>query len=270
MTLRELAREVFDGFVENKLLIQASGIAFRAALAVIPLTLFALGLMGFLGLSEIWTADLAPSLKATASPAAFKVVDDTVTQVLGQGQAFWLTAGFVLTVWEVASAVRAIMVALNSVYDTDEDRPFATQVLVSVLLGLASVVSILAAVAAAQGIPSLFGEGTPGAIAGFVLGWLVALGLLGLAVGLVLRAGPDKSRPAGWVGFGAVLVVVIWVVSSLLFGLYMTNFAAPDTVFGALATGFVALEYLFLSSVALLAGVQVDAAVRDQLEKKEG
>jgi membrane protein len=154
------------------------------------------------------------------------------------------------------------MHALNSVYGTEEDRPFLEQLRVSVLLGLASMAALLLGIAAAQGIPSLIGG-----IPGFLIGWLLALVLLGLALGLLLRAGPDKSRPPAWVSFGAVLTVVLWVVASVLFGLYLQYVASYDTVFGALATVFVALEYLYLSSIVVLAGVQVDAIVREQIEK---
>jgi membrane protein len=267
---RDLVIQLVEAFMENKLLIWASAIAFRAAVAVIPLTLFALGLMGFLGLSELWTAELAPRLAAASSVSAFMVINDTVGKVLGQGQLFWMTIGAVVTVWAVSNTVRCTMHALNAVYETEEDRPFLEQFLVSVGLGLAAMVALLGAVACAQGLPALvksvLGEGAVAAVLGFVIGWLAALCLLGLALGLMLRAGPDKSRPPAWVSFGAVLTVVLWVLASVLFGLYLTNLASYDSVFGALATAFVALEYLYLSSVVLLAGVQVDSIVREQID----
>jgi membrane protein len=262
LSVRDLAVRLFEAFRENALLLHASSIAFRAAVAVIPLTLFALGLMGFLGLSEVWTADLAPRLYEVASPAAYILIDDTVEKVLTQGQLFWVTVGAVVTVWQVSGAVHAAMHALNAVYDTEEDRPFLEQLRVSILLGLASVAALLLAIAAAQGIPALIGG-----VIGFLVGWLLALVLLGLALGLLLRAGPDKSRPPGWVSFGTVLTVALWVLASVLFGLYLQHVASYDTIFGALATAFVALEYLYLSSIVFLAGVQTDAIVRDQIEK---
>jgi len=267
---RDLAVRLVDAFMEDKLLIWASAIAFRAAVAVIPLTLFALGLMGFLGLSEIWTTELAPRLQEASSVSAFMVINDTVGKVLGQGQLFWMTIGALVTVWQVSNTVRATMHALNVVYETDEERPFLEQLWVSIALGLAAMVALLAGVACAQGLPALIGSilggGGLASALGFLIGWLVALCLLGLALGLMLRAGPDKSRPPGWVSFGAVLTVALWVLASILFGLYLTHVASYDSVFGALATAFVGLEYLYLSSVVLLAGVLVDSIVREQME----
>lgn len=267
---RDLAIRLVEEFRENGLMLWASAIAFRAAVATVPLTAFAVGLIGFLGLSEIWTADLAPRLQAATSVSVFIVVNDTVEKVLGQGQLFWVTIGLGVTIFQVSSAVHATMHALNTVYDTEEDRPFIKQLLVSVGLGMAAMVAVLAALASVQGVPALaktiLGEGPFAAVLGSVIGWALALVLLGLAVGLVLRAGPDKSRPKGWVSFGAVLTVVIWAVSSALFGLYLTNIASYDSVFGALATFFVALQYLYLSSIVLLAGVQVDSIVHGEID----
>jgi membrane protein len=267
---RDLAVELIDRFRDNGLLLDASSIAFRAALASIPLTLFALGLLGFLGLSELWTAQLGPQLATAVSPPAFTLIDETVTQVLGEGKLFWITLGLAVTVWQVSNAVRALMHSLNTVYQTKEERPLWKEVGVSILLGLAAIAAILAAIAAAQGIPALvrllLGEGVFAGIVGFALGWLAVLVLLGLAVGLLLRVGPDESRPLGWVTFGTLLVVLLWVIGSLAFAFYITSIADYASVFGALATGFIALEYLYLSALTLLAGVQVDAIVREHID----
>src|SRR4051794_35129889 len=88
---RRALRDVSDGFREHNLLIYASAIAFRAFLAIIPLLLFAIGLLGFLQLDEVWRSDILPDVRAGVSPAAFKVIDDTVTKVLTQQQLFWVT-----------------------------------------------------------------------------------------------------------------------------------------------------------------------------------
>ena len=69
--------------------------AFRVVLALIPFLLFLLALLGFLDLQEVWRSDLAPEFKKNASEVAFKLVDDTVRQVLSQKQVWWLTIGLV-------------------------------------------------------------------------------------------------------------------------------------------------------------------------------
>src|SRR3954468_5781897 len=100
ITLKEAVTEVLAAFERNDLLTYASAIAFQVLFALVPLTLFALGLLGTLGLDEIWTKDVGPDVSRSVSPAGFSVIDSTVDKVLGGKQFFWITIGAAITVWE--------------------------------------------------------------------------------------------------------------------------------------------------------------------------
>lgn len=272
LTPGELAREVFNGFREHGLLLYAAAIAFRGALASIPFALFSVGVLGFLGLSDLYLSDVSPVLSTQMSPPAFTIVDDTITQVLTEGKVYWVTIGLLLTLWTVSSIVHAVMNALNAVYETKEKRPFLERERNAVLLALASIVLLMATVAVVQGGPfliqSILGEGIAGKVLGAVISWLLGLALLLVLVGLLLRTGPDRSRPLGWVSFGAVLVVVSWMLMSVGFAIYVTSIANYESVFGALATAFIALQYLQLCAIVFLGGVQIDSVVREKLDSK--
>jgi membrane protein len=110
----------------------------------------------------------------------------------------------------------------------------------------------------------LLGTGFAGEAIGFVIRWLLAIALLFAAIGLMVRAAPDVKRPLQWVTFGSLVVVAAWIVLSLLFGLYVAELADYGSVFGNLATIFIALQYLYLSAVVFLAGLVLDAAVEDR------
>jgi membrane protein len=90
--------------------------------------------------------------------------------------------------------------------------------------------------------------------------------LMLLAVGLVLRYGPAKSRPIHWVSFGTALIVGSWIVMSIGFTAYLKFIASYESVFGNLATLVVLMGYIYLSAVVFLAGAQVDAIVRRRVE----
>jgi membrane protein len=263
-------REAFvllrDGFDRNDLLTYASAISFQLFFALIPLGLFALGLLGGSGLQDVWTTQLAPQLRAAASPAAYVLVDDTVRQVLSQRQVFWATAGGLLAVWEISGALRAVMGVLNNVYDADQERSFVRRMVVSCLLGAAVIVLLLLAAAAFELAPRVIHGGFAGpAVA--VLRWPVTLVLLWATVTLVVHVAPAESRPPGRVTFGSTLVIVAWLLSSVVFGWYLTHVADYGSVFGALATVVVALTYLYIASIAFLVGVQLDALVQQRLRR---
>ena len=246
------------GMEEHDVLTYASAIAFQVLTSLIPLALVVLSIMGLLHLENLWTDDLGPQFKAQVSKEVYAVGDDVARRTLGQEQLWWLTIGLVFTVWQVSGVARAIMGVLSEVYNDGEDRTFRSRYLTSIALGISVTVLVLLAVASAR-----FEGEVVGGLVGFVLRWGVALGLLFTAVWLLLRFAPAHPDPHRFISFGSALCVIAWVGTSLVFGLYVTQVADYNSIFGSLATVFVLLSYLYVSSVAFLIGAEVDAIVRD-------
>lgn len=254
-----------EAFHRNDLLLFASAISFQVLTSLVPLLLFALGSLGFLGLTEVWTQDVRPEVVDDLSAAAVVIVDDTVMKVLGSAQLFWVTAGAAIATWQLSGAVRAAMEALNRVYGAEEDRSFRRRFAVSIGLAVVLTALTFTAVAVVVFVPLLVGDLGPFASALLFVGrWGVAAVLLGLAVGLLVHQGPDRAQPLGWVSAGAVTIVVLWVVMSVAFGLYLSGAASYGSIYGALATIVVLMAYLYASAIVFLAGIQVDALLRER------
>ena len=262
---------ISDGYREHNLLIYGSAISFRIFLSIVPLLLFAFGLLGFLGLDAVWRDDIAPDIRSNVSDPVFRVLDDTVTQVLSSKEVFWASAGAAIAVWELSAVVRAVMKVTNSIYGSEEKRTLPQQFVLSCVLAATVAALILLAVTAVKFGPllidELFGKSIVVAVIGFVVRWALALGALALAIGVLVRAGPDTERPLFWVTYGAALAVAAWVVASLLFGLYLAEIANYGSLFGNLATVFIALEYVYLATMAFLTGLLVDSLTRERVER---
>ena len=267
---REAVAEVVSGFREHGLLIEAGAIAFRLFLALLTGALCIIGLLGFFDLTEVWSNEVAPRIRESVSTPAFKVIDDAVLYILETQQLFWVTAGAALAVWQLSSVVRASGQLMNRIYGRQEDRPFRRELVTSIVAGALCGPLALAGIAAVRfgplAVEAAFGPSTVSSVVGAVLGWALALLFLTLALGVVLRAGPDVERPLHWVTFGSILVVLSWIVMTLLFGLYLTELASFSSVFGHLTTVFLLAEYLFLSGVVFLGGLLVDAVVQQRSE----
>jgi membrane protein len=265
MTLREAVHEVARCMRRNELLVYASAIAFQVLFALIPLVLFGLGLLGGLGLQEQWTREWAKTVRDSMSPAAFQIVDDTVRKALGQQQAFWMTAGALLSVWRISSTTRTIMGVLDRIYDSRRERSFAERMRVSLTLGAAVTALLLAS----AGCVVLGDEALRaiGITTGWVLWlrWPVALGLLFAVVALLLAYAPADRQSPRWVTFGAIVVVAAWAGTSIVLGIYLTSVADYGSIFGALATVVVVLAYVYVASAAVLTGAQLDALVRERV-----
>jgi membrane protein len=265
MPVRELTTDVVRSFRRHGLANFASAMAFRVILALVPFLLFLLALIGFLNLEEIWRNDVAPELRKSASEAAFRLISDTVEQVLRQKQGWWLTAGLLLTIWELAATTRVSMTAMDRIYGYPRRRGFLELLPRSLALGAVMGTCSIAAIAIVRFGPLLTGE-VHGVLAllSFLVRWLLAAGVLAVGVGLLVRFGSATRQPLPWVSVGTGFVLAAWVLTSIGFGLYVTYIASYGSVFGHLATLFVLLLYVYLVANAFLVGIQLDACVRER------
>jgi membrane protein len=265
---REAARAVAGAYRDNNLVNHVSAISFQLFFALLPLLLFLLGLLGLFHLDDVWRSDLFPEVKKNASSAAATMINDTVTKILSSEQGFWISAGGLLTLWRTSAAVRAIMRALNVVYETDEDRGLGERLWVSAVVAVGGLFAVGLAIAAVKGGPPLastvLGDSLVVDLLATIASWVLALALLFTLVAFIERLAPAKRRPLGWVSVGATLAVVSWILVSLAFGFYLTQVASYGSVFGNLATVYVVLQYLFLSTGAFLTGAQLDSLIRER------
>jgi membrane protein len=258
---REFARLIATEFEEHHLSTYASAIAFRALVALVPLTLLGLGLLHAFGLEDVWTSSVAPAIKAHVTPPVFRGIDYSVDKIFSSGVAGLIAFAAVLLVWDMTWAITTMMEALNELHDIDEPRPWWRRYLIGVALALGTIVCIVGAVLAV-----VLGPRPSGALH-VVLGigrWPVAIVLLGLAVALIVRYGPAEHPQPRWASAGSLLIVGSWIVASLAFRWWVGSVANFKTAIGSLTVFLVLTAYVFTSSAIFLIGVQLDELLRPQ------
>ena len=264
---RAVVREIASEFRKRRLLTYSSAIAFQVISSIAPAVLCVLAVMGFLSLGDVYVRDVAPSLRGGLSPAAFTVLNDTVSRVLADGQGFWLTAGALLAVWQVSGAVRAVMDAFNAVYDLEENRSARRRYAISFALAVAVGLLLLAAIAVVSLAPLLYRDA--GAVVTallFVARWAMAAAFLLVAVGLLVRIAPATRPPIGWVSVGSLIVCGGWVLVSIGFGVYLREIADYGSAFGNLATLVIVTTYIYVSTTTFMVGALTDSLLRRELQ----
>jgi membrane protein len=256
-----LLREIVDAFSQNRLLTYASAVAFRTFVALIPLTLLGIALLGATGEQKIWKRTLAPAIEKRVLPAVFDGIDATVQQIFATGGALLIVFAAVLALLDVSSAVRATMSALNEITGraTRDERPLWLRLAVSLALAAVVIVCLVGAILVVVAGGRI--AGSAGGLLHFALGvarWLIGLALLSLAIALVFRFGPYESRSKTWVSVGSVAIIVAWVVTSLLFKWFITAAANFRTGPGILAGFLVLTTYVYVSSIVVLVGAQLN------------
>src|SRR5207245_1205488 len=118
---RGLVAPLVDAFVEHNLLTYAAAIAFQGLIALIPITLLGLGVLGATHHPTVWTNHLAPVIRGRVTPAVFQGIDDTVRRILEHGTAGLIAVSIVLSIWYLTAAMRAVIEALNRIHDVKDE-----------------------------------------------------------------------------------------------------------------------------------------------------
>ncbi|MFI5634331.1 YihY/virulence factor BrkB family protein [Streptomyces sp. NPDC051664] len=253
-------------FKEDNLTDWAAALTYYGVLAIFPALLALVSILGLLGPATI--DKLIKNLSSIA-PGSVRDVLTTVLEQLkgGQGKALLaLIIGVVLALWSASGYVAAFMRASNIVYDIGEGRPvwktlpvrFGITVAVVILLALTAV-GVVFTGPLAKKMGSFLGLGDTAVTAWNIAKWPVMFLLVVLIIMLLYWAAPNVKRQIRRVMPGGVLAVVIWLIASALFALYVANFSSYNKTYGAFATPIVALIWLWLTNIAILLGLEFNA-----------
>lgn len=246
---------------EHELPIYASAIAFRALISVIPLALLGLGLLGALGLQSTWHNSIAPAIKPRVLGPVYDGINASVEKILTSGTAGLIAFASALALWDLSVGMAAVMRALNRVHDVEEDR--STRRRIGVAVGLAAGVGACVIAATLLLIVAPRAGGSFHVLLG-IMRWLLAPLLLGLGVWLLFRFAPAQKPEARWASVGSLLVIVVWIVATVLFRLWVTYVANFKSAVGSLTGLLLVTLYFFVSSAIFLVGAELDELLRKE------
>lgn len=266
--LKSFVKLWVDLFDRHLLLDHASAIAFQVLKALVPLSLFGLALLGALGEQRVWRESLFPRIKPHLEQTTAHAIDASVQRIFSTSSTGLLAFASLLVVWYLSGGVRAVMGALNDIYEVEETRSWSVRFPISFALAVAIGVCLVGAVVGVAAAHALASHGLAGVVVS-VGRWLVAVALLSLAVGLLVRFAPVKHRPNRWATAGSVLVIVAWIGATLLFELFVSHVANFKTAVGNLTVFLVLIGYVYTSSIIFLVGVELDELLREDATKGE-
>jgi len=266
--LRRFVKLWVDLFDRHLLLDHASAIAFQVLKALVPLTLFGLALLGALGEEKIWRESIFPRIEPHLEQTTAHAINASVQRIFTTSSTGLLAFASLLVIWYLSGAVRAVMGALNDIYEVEETRRWTVRFPLSFALAVGIAVCLVGAVVVVAAGTALATHGLAGVTVS-VGRWLVAIALLSLAVGLLVRFAPAKHRPSRWATAGSVLVIVAWIGATLLFELFVSHMANFKTAVGNLTVFLVLIGYVYTSSIIFLVGVELDELLREDAAKGE-
>jgi membrane protein len=168
--------------------------------------------------------------------------------------------------WAASSGVLALMSALNVVYEVNEFRSFMQARLVAIGLTLgtgifvtASIFLIIMGGRVSRWIAEWVGFSDVFVIAWALMQWPLIVVFMLLAINAIYYFAPNRPSSWTWMSPGAVVAVILWLVSSLGFKLYVENFNNFNAAYGSLAAAVVLMLWFYISGAVLLLGAEINS-----------
>lgn len=262
--LRKTARE----FSSDQCTDLAAALTYYAVLSLFPALVVVVSLLGVFGQGRSTTDAVLQIVEDLGPRSAVDTLRAPIQQLVEAPSAgLALVVGVAGALWSASGYIGAFGRAMNRIYEVDEGRPVWKLRPIQLLLTFAGLIAAAASafllavsgpIAAALG--NAIGLGSTAQtiwnIARFPLVLVLVIG----AVAVLYYAAPNVRQPRfRWMSVGAAAAIGLWVLASIGFGFYVSNFGSYNKTYGALAGVIVFLLWLWITNLALLFGAELDA-----------
>jgi membrane protein len=256
---------------EDNLNLIAAGVAFYFFLALVPLLAALVLTYGLVADPGTVMTHLQGLTELLPTDAARLIGEQliSVTQAAQGEKGLGLLLALLLALYGGMRGASSIISALNIVYEEAEQRGFIRTSLLAfamtvgiVLVGIVGIVAI-----SAVGYVDEMLRGAAPLVHWLVklASWALAATLASLAIAAIYRYGPDRDEPKWrWLTPGSIIATLLWLVATLGFGFYVSNFGSYNATYGSLGAVVVLLMWLYLSAYVLLLGAELNAELEHQ------
>jgi membrane protein len=265
--MKAVATKLSPRIREHNLTLVAAGVAFYAFLAFVPALVALISVYGLVSNPS----DVTRQVQDIASALPKEVQDFLVFQLTSivnanrAGVSITLAIAIVIAFWSASGGMAALITGIHVAHEHEEPKSFITKRSKALLLTVGAVVFLVFVIFVIAGLPSVLsnaGLGTPGRVAFGIVRWPLLAAVMVVGIGLLYKFSL-KEHPTTWLGVvttGSIVATVGWLVVSAFFAVYTANFSSYSKTYGTLASIVVVLLWLWLSSLFILIGAEVDGA----------
>ncbi|SHE70510.1 YihY/virulence factor BrkB family protein [Clostridium fallax] len=260
-----IIKKLYKKVKEDDIFALASQLAYNLILSFFPFLIFLLTIIGASNLNENGALEI---LKIFLPISAYDLVQSTIQEVFAVQSKNLLWLSIILAIWTASSGFRAVIKGLNKAYQVKETRSYIRVKLISMLCTVVLALLILFTL-----FLLVFGD----TIGKYLLSklpfddaimfawdmsrYIVVISMMILTFASLYHFTP--SRRLGWseVLPGAVISTIGWIGTAYIFSYYVNNFSNYSRFYGSLAAIFILMTWLFISSMILLFGGEVNAVL---------
>ena len=264
INFKNVIKNIIFRFNDDDVMALSAQLAYSLILAFFPFLIFLSTLIGY---SNLNSTEIIGGLSRILPTEAFKLVERTLKDIMVNKSIGLLSFGIIVSIWTASSGFNAVIKGLNKAYDEPEKRSFFKVQLVAVLFTIAVAFIIFISV-----LLLIFGE-----INGKLISRKIGLGnfyrfwnllryvgvllIMTLIFIILYKFTPSRKLTFKEVLPGAIFTTAFWVISSLIFSFYVNNFGNYSRLYGSLGAVIILITWLFLISLILLLGGELNASI---------
>jgi len=267
-------------FYDDQMTHHAAALTYYALMSLFPAVLLAVSLLGLVGEYPRTYEAILGYLREVAPESVIVPLDSSLRAAFANRgtAATTLVIGVVIALYGTTGVLEASRRALNVVFEIEGGRSFLRRKLLDIASTFVLMVLVLLTL-----VLMFVGGSFAGDLLGFVgLGstatdvwnigrWPAAMAVAMLLFSFVYYVTPDvKQRGFRWVTPGAAVGVLLWVLVSAAFSVYVSRIADVGAIYGTFAGAILLVAWLWLTNVALLFGAELNAEIERDQELSEG
>lgn len=269
-------RKTFARAIERRLMGLSAEMAYNAILALFPAILAILTAIGLFEESLQSTfRNLVLQVSEVAPYEVVELIRQFKLEISRTKSSGLFSLSFVFAIWASSGVLSAAMNAFDQMHQIppEETRPFWKAKLVSLGLTIGSILfSVLASflVFVSDWLVKIVVSHSGASLLltlWRLLSWPLALGIIATGCAFIYRYGPSRWAKGTPIMPGAVLAAISWAIVSAMFRLYVTNFGNYNKVYGAVGAVIVLLLWLYMTSLVLLLGDQLNVTVGEAMQQ---
>ena len=274
-----IGRKVVREFSEDQCTDQAAALTYYGVLALFPAILALVSILGLFGDPQKAVSTVVDTIRPLVSGDTLGTIEPVLNQLASsQSAGLTLVLGLLGALWSASGYVGAFGRAMNRIYEIEEGRPFwklrPLQLLITlVAITMAALVLAMLVVSGplAEAIGQQLGLGSAAVTAWDIAKWPVLFAFVLVTVAVLYYATPNVKQPKfRWISVGAGIAILVWILASVAFAFYVSNFGSYNKTYGSLAGVVVTLLWFWLTNLALLFGAEIDSELERGRELQAG
>jgi membrane protein len=267
---KDILWRTYQQIGEDRLLAVAAGVVFYGLLALFPALTALVSLYGLFA-NATTINDQLSTLAGILPGGAVDIIREQVGRLASKGDAklgFGFILGLGIALWSANAGMKAIIDALNVVYEEKEKRGFIKLNLVSLAFTVGAIASLLLALGAVVVLPLMLARLGFASVTETLVQygrWPILLLLVIVGLALIYRFGPSRREARWqWLTVGSVFAAIAWLGSSALLSWYLASFAHYDATYGSLGAAIGLMMWMWISSIVILFGAQLNSEIEHQ------